>query len=64
MDLVKKYKITKLMYYEEYPCIKEAIQREKQLKNWHREWKINLIKSLNPHLDDLLRKLGAEINSA
>lgn len=51
----KKYKINKLLYYEEYSSFKEAIQREKQLKNWHREWKFNLIKSLNPQLDDLLK---------
>ena len=31
----------------------EAITREKQLKNWHREWKMNLIKSLNPEMKDL-----------
>jgi len=30
-----------------------AIKREKQLKNWHREWKINLIKQLNPEWKDL-----------
>jgi putative endonuclease len=31
----------------------DAIQREKQLKNWHREWKINLIKKFNPDIEDL-----------
>lgn len=30
-----------------------AIAREKQLKNWHREWKINLIKAQNPNFKDL-----------
>ncbi|WP_141239880.1 GIY-YIG nuclease family protein [Aliifodinibius salipaludis] len=33
-----------LLYFEEYPNINKAIQREKQLKNWHRLWKFNLIK--------------------
>lgn len=49
----KKYKLKKLVYYEEYPTIIGAIEREKQLKNWHRVWKINLIKQLNPELKDL-----------
>ncbi len=49
----KKYKLKKLVYYEEYPTIIDAIGREKQLKNWHREWKINLIKQLNPEFKDL-----------
>lgn len=49
----KKYNLTELVYFEEYFDINEAIAREKQLKNWHREWKINLIKSLNPKMQDL-----------
>ncbi len=48
-----KYNLSKLVYFEEFSDIKDAIMREKQLKNWHREWKINLIKSKNPNLDDL-----------
>lgn len=48
----KKYNITDLMYYEEYPSIVDAIGREKQLKNWHRDWKWNLIKK-NKHLTDI-----------
>lgn len=49
----KKYKLKKLVYIEEYNDINLAIAREKQLKNWHRVWKINLIKSVNPHFDDM-----------
>lgn len=49
----KKYKLINLMYYEEFKNVNEAIKREKQLKNWHREWKINLIKSFNYKLVDL-----------
>lgn len=49
----KQYNLTKLIYLEEYPSIEEAIAREKQLKNWHREWKFNLIKEKNPNLIDL-----------
>jgi putative endonuclease len=49
----KKYKVKKLVYLEEYNNINEAIAREKQLKNWHRDWKINLIKKVNPKFDDM-----------
>jgi len=50
---IKKYNLKKLVYLEEYNDIKEAITREKQLKNWHRDWKLNLIKKVNPQLNDL-----------
>ncbi len=49
----KKYYLTDLLYYEDFPDIYQAIDREKQLKNWHRQWKINLILSVNPELNDL-----------
>ena len=60
-DLIKgfssKYKLHKLLYYETYDSIEEAITREKQLKNWHRDWKINLIKSKNPKFNDLYQEI-------
>ena len=49
----KKYNITKLVYFESTPDVNTAIEREKQLKNWHRQWKINLIESKNPSWQDL-----------
>lgn len=49
----KRYRLKKLVYYEETSDINSAIAREKQLKNWHREWKINLIKKDNPGFEDL-----------
>jgi len=49
----KKYNLSRLLYYEIYRNVKNAIAREKQLKNWHRQWKINLIKQNNPDFDDL-----------
>lgn len=48
-----KYNLTFLLYYEKSGDINQAIKREKQLKNWHRGWKINLIKELNPEMEDL-----------
>ncbi len=49
----KKYNVTKLVYFEETLDIHSAIEREKQLKNWHRDWKINLINQFNPDWIDL-----------
>ena len=49
----RKYNLEKLVYFEEFTDIREAIYREKQLKNWHRQWKINLIKTMNPEMRDL-----------
>ncbi len=42
-----------LLYLEVEDDIKHAIEREKQLKNWHREWKWNLVLKKNPELKDL-----------
>ena len=42
-----------LVYFETTDSIESAIKREKQLKNWHREWKINFIKEKNPEFKDL-----------
>lgn len=56
-DLVEgftsKYGVHRLVYYEVFNDIKEAIYREKQIKAWKREWKKNLIKRENPRWDDL-----------
>jgi putative endonuclease len=49
----KKYHVKKLVYYEQTESIEAAIQREKQLKYWKRDWKIRLIESLNPDRNDL-----------
>jgi len=49
----KKYKVDKLVYYKLFPDPEYAIRREKQLKNWHRQWKLNLIEKTNPYWNDL-----------
>lgn len=51
----KKYRLAELVYYEVISDIETAIRREKQLKNWHRPWKINLIKTQNPEMMDLAK---------
>ena len=54
----KKYNIDKLIYYEEYGDIGEAIVREKQIKGWFRKRKIELIKTQNLEFKDLGKELG------
>ena len=49
----KKYNTKDLIYFETFSDIEQAIAREKQLKNWHKEWKLNLVKTINPTLKTL-----------
>jgi putative endonuclease len=63
----KRYNLTKLVYFEETSDVKSALEREKQLKNWHRDWKIRLISDFNPSWKDLNvqgEKRDAEPSSA
>jgi putative endonuclease len=52
-----KHGVNKLMYYEIFDNPTAAIEREKQLKKWHREWKIRTIEHENPNWDDLSANL-------
>lgn len=49
----RKYGLDRLVLVEIHATIEEAIAREKQLKNWRREWKIELIETANPLWEDL-----------
>ena len=53
----KQYGVHRLVYYEVFNSIESAITREKQIKKWRREWKINLIEKDNPKWDDLYDSL-------
>ncbi len=53
----KRYGIHTLVYFETTPDVLGAIQREKQLKNWQRAWKIELIEKENPGWKDLYEKM-------
>lgn len=53
----KKYDVDKLVYVEPYKYVYDALRREHQIKNWKREWKINLIEKQNPKWDDLYYKI-------
>lgn len=50
------YNCDKLVYFEMTESVESAIVREKQLKNWHREWKLALIRKGNPDFQDLSRQ--------
>ena len=49
----KKYQVTMLVWFEMHGDMQSAIQREKQIKAWKREWKIRLIEESNPYWNDL-----------
>ncbi|MEI8295151.1 MAG: GIY-YIG nuclease family protein [Alphaproteobacteria bacterium] len=54
----KKYRLKMLVYYEYTDDISAAIQREKNLKHWVREWKIALIEKMNPQWRDLYEDIA------
>ena len=49
----KRYGLTKLVYAEFYKYVNDAIKRERQLKKWNRDWKIELIEKENPNWIDI-----------
>ncbi len=53
-----RYKITKLVYFERFEDIRDAIRREKQIKGGSRKNKVDLITSVNPHWSDLSEQTG------
>jgi len=52
-SFTSRYQLHHLVWYEHAVEIRSAIQREKQLKNWKRHWKIQLIEQANPYWNDL-----------
>jgi len=54
----KRYGLKRLVWFEACSTMEEAIAREKQLKRWHRDWKINLIEATNEEWRDLAIDLG------
>ncbi|MFV5687132.1 GIY-YIG nuclease family protein [Flavobacterium sp. ZT3R25] len=53
----KKYNATILIYFEVFDDLSDAFIREKQLKNWHKDWKWKIAKLSNPELKDLYLNL-------
>jgi putative endonuclease len=55
--LTEKYLVQKLVYFEQTKNVNAALLREKQMKKWKRQWKINLIEKENPVWQDLYEKI-------
>jgi putative endonuclease len=49
----KEYRVKRLVHYEQYTDVRDAITREKRMKKWNRSWKIELIEKNNPEWCDL-----------
>jgi putative endonuclease len=59
-----RYGVTSLVYCEIFGDVKAAIQREKTMKRWPRQWKVNLIERDNPHWADLYPAMVGQTQSA
>ena len=57
----KEHGIKRLMWFETHETMESAIIREKRIKNWNRDWKINLIEKDNPDWRDLAVDIGFEM---
>ena len=53
----RKYQVHTLVYFECHKAIMSAIEREKQIKRWNRQWKIDLIETHNPEWRDLYEEI-------
>jgi len=54
-----RYSVDRLVWFEIHESAEAAIRREKQIKQWKRDWKVNLVERENPHWDDLYAGISA-----
>jgi putative endonuclease len=54
----RKYAVDRLVYFEQFDDVENAIRREKRLKKWNRSWKVRLIEERNPNWEDLYGSLA------
>ena len=52
-QFTRSYCASKLVWFDEYPRMRDAIEAEKRIKKWKREWKLQLIREFNPEFRDL-----------
>ena len=55
----RKHQLHRLVWYEQHATAYDAISREKLIKKWHRDWKVNLIQASNPEWDDLFEQVAS-----
>ena len=55
----KQYGVDQLVWFEQHGDVREAITREKQIKGWRRDWKLQLIEAENPNWDDLYTRISS-----
>ena len=60
-DFTARYKVHTLVYFEDHKDIRDALLREKQIKNWRRSWKINIINKFNPDWSDLVNDIAQNL---
>lgn len=53
----KKYNVHTLVFFEQTESVQSAIEREKRLKKWKRDWKLHIIEKMNPKWEDLYANL-------
>jgi putative endonuclease len=53
----KQYDVDRLVYFEQHQTMRDAIQREKNIKHWSRQWKLELIEKNNPEWRDLYEEI-------
>jgi len=57
-NFTRRYKVARLVWWEDHPLVVDAIQRETSMKRWKRDWKIELINKTNPQWLDLYETGG------
>ena len=59
-EFTRRYGVVRLVYFETYDRIVDAIEREKQLKGWNRAWKVKLVERSNPDREDVAGGIPCE----
>ena len=57
-QFTRRYGVSRFVYFETHPDVRDAIAREKAIKGWHLAWKLRLIESVNPNWDDWYERLN------
>ena len=64
MSFTKRYRVNRLGWFEPHATAEAAISREKSIKRWHRQWKLDLVEASNPDWRDLAVSIGLDPGSS